>query len=440
MNTSVILGCLVFWASSLRAVHAFTFSIDSQPTECGSLSVSWTGGQPPFRLLVVTPLFAGLNISIDDSSFKDGKGSFNIPSFAVAGSSDIFFSMSDASGPVSGGTSGVMTVGSASAGQTCNTTLPANDFFFSASSELVQCSDFSFIRYEGAVKPLTIFAFIPGGSDSFVLPFSPIDADAFTWKANISAQTEVAFWTIDSQNRRGGIDKLRTVGSSSDTSCLVPKAASTSTSSSGSGTGTSTSTSSRPGITQPSEGETDRTGDKKGLSTGDVVAIAIGIGVALPALLGLLWYMRRQRRSSQDVPYPPYSPSSPHKSPTSPYPLPLQSPPMQYVAEPFNPPGGVYSQNPHNSDPFGASPSQSYPRSPGTSYYGYNPGGGAPSTPSAVGGSTSGGRPQDAVHQDAAEGMTNSPPQSVDRRGPVTMSYPGNIRPFPHQGGDTKTG
>ncbi|KAK1219980.1 hypothetical protein PQX77_017276 [Marasmius sp. AFHP31] len=283
-------------------------------------------------------------------------------------------------------------------------------------------------------------AFIPGGSDSFVLPASPADADSFTWKANISAQTEVAFWAIDSQNRRGGIDKLRTVGPSSDTSCLVPSAASTSTSSSG--TGTSSSTSSKPGITQPSEGETDRTGGKKGLSTGDIIGIAIGVGVAFPALLALLWYWRRQRRNSQDLPYPPYPPTSPYKSPTSPYSLPLQSPPMQYVAEPFNPPGGIYSQNPHNSDPFGASPGQGYQQSPGTSYYGYNPGGGAPSTPASAiaGGSTSSGRPQYVVHQDAAGGMANLPPQYLDRRGPITMSYQGNIGPFPHQGGDTKTG
>ncbi|KAK1233531.1 hypothetical protein PQX77_003342 [Marasmius sp. AFHP31] len=396
-----------------------------------------TSGQTPFRLLVVTPGFAGLNISIDDSSFKDEKGSFNIPSLGVAGSSDIFFSMSDASGPVSGGTSGRMTVGSPLEGQTY-TVYIVNDFVFTAKDELVQCSNFQFTLYEGAVKPLTIFAFIPGGPDSFVLPFSPADADSFTWKANISAQTEVAFWVIDSQNRRGGIDNLRTVGPSSDTSCLVPKVTSTITSLSG--TGTRTSTSSKPGITQPSEEETDRTGGKKELSTGEIIGIAIGVGVAIPALLALLWCWRRQRRKSQDLPYPPYSPTESYQAPTSPYFLPLQSPPMQHGAEPFNSPGGVYSQNPHNSDPFGASPSQSYQQSPGTSYYGHAPGGGASSAPSAIGGgSTSSGRPHYVVRQDAAEGMVDLPPQYRDRRDPITMSYQGNVGPFPHQGGDTRT-
>ncbi|KAL0059743.1 hypothetical protein AAF712_013503 [Marasmius tenuissimus] len=283
-------------------------------------------------------------------------------------------------------------------------------------------------------------AFIPGGSDSFVLPSPPVDADSFTWTANISAQTEVAFWAIDSQNRRGGISELKPVGSSSDTSCLVPKAASTGSSSSG--TGTTTFTSSNPGISQPSGSETDRTEGKKGLSTGEIVGIAVGVGVAIPALLALLWYRRRQRRSSQDQQYPTYAPSdSPYGPRTSVYrSLPLQSPPMRYVAEPFNPPGGIYSQNPHSSDPFTASPSQNYQQYPETSYHGYNPGGEAPSTSSAIGGATSNGHPQYVVHQDAAEAMVNLPPHYRDRRDPITMSYPGNVGSFPNQGGDQKTG
>ncbi|KAF9264399.1 hypothetical protein L218DRAFT_863069 [Marasmius fiardii PR-910] len=65
--------------------------------------------------------------------------------------------MSDATGPISGGTSSVMTVGASTNGISCNSTLPANDFFFTVDDPLTQCADFSFTNYTGAVTPLTIF-------------------------------------------------------------------------------------------------------------------------------------------------------------------------------------------------------------------------------------------------------------------------------------------
>ncbi|EEC00036.1 hypothetical protein MPER_00119, partial [Moniliophthora perniciosa FA553] len=65
--------------------------------------------------------------------------------------------MSDATGPLSGGTSDLLTVGDTQTGTSCNTTLPANDFFFSTDDTLEQCKPYPFTLYDGAILPLTIY-------------------------------------------------------------------------------------------------------------------------------------------------------------------------------------------------------------------------------------------------------------------------------------------
>ncbi|KAJ8095810.1 hypothetical protein PM082_022917 [Marasmius tenuissimus] len=160
-------------------------------------------------------------MSIPDSNFKDNEGTFSIDALKIARGNQTFFMMSDTTGPVSGVTSSLMMVGESTSGQNCNTTEPAVDFFFSAGRSLIQCVNFPFTNYDVAIKPLTIFAHIPSGHDSFVLPFSPPDATAFRWKANITAQTEVAFSAIDSRGRIGGTDITRRVAPSGDSTCLL---------------------------------------------------------------------------------------------------------------------------------------------------------------------------------------------------------------------------
>lgn len=63
-------------------------------------------------------------MSIPDANFQDNEGSFNISALPVPNSTEIYFAMSDATGPVSGGTSRLMTVGDPLSGQHCNTTAP----------------------------------------------------------------------------------------------------------------------------------------------------------------------------------------------------------------------------------------------------------------------------------------------------------------------------
>ncbi|KIK51202.1 hypothetical protein GYMLUDRAFT_181768 [Collybiopsis luxurians FD-317 M1] len=65
--------------------------------------------------------------------------------------------MSDSTGPLSGGTSQLLVVGSSLTGATCNTTLPANDFFFSVGNSTSECGPYPFTQFTGADLPITIF-------------------------------------------------------------------------------------------------------------------------------------------------------------------------------------------------------------------------------------------------------------------------------------------
>ena len=65
-----------------------------------------------------------MNISIDDSSFSNGKWTYTLPSLPVPRGTVLFFSMSDATGAISEVTSAKTTIGDALSGQSCNTTLP----------------------------------------------------------------------------------------------------------------------------------------------------------------------------------------------------------------------------------------------------------------------------------------------------------------------------
>ncbi|KAL0567806.1 hypothetical protein V5O48_014187, partial [Marasmius crinis-equi] len=150
-----------------------------------------------------------------------------------------------------------------------------NDFFFTVDNTLAQCGNFPFSQFDGAKLPLTTFVFIPGGSDSFVIPFSPPpQAQDFNWKANVTAQAEVAISMIDSQGRSGGTDILRYVVGSSDNSCLLKK------DSSGSPT--------PPGPSGSPESQKEDS-----LSTGAIAGIAIGAALVAGLLAGSLWCLTR---------------------------------------------------------------------------------------------------------------------------------------------------
>ncbi|KIK52641.1 hypothetical protein GYMLUDRAFT_179867 [Collybiopsis luxurians FD-317 M1] len=72
--------------------------------------------------------------------------------------------MSDSTGPLSGGTSELLVVGDTLTEASCNTTLLANDFFFSTNDSPSECESYRFTQFSGAVLPVTIFVCIPSSN------------------------------------------------------------------------------------------------------------------------------------------------------------------------------------------------------------------------------------------------------------------------------------
>ncbi|ESK89961.1 hypothetical protein Moror_742 [Moniliophthora roreri MCA 2997] len=268
--------------------RSFTFTwAPQQVSECDDVNVSWTGGTPPFRLIIVTPESINFNFTIPIDSISQNTRSFTIQ-VPVPKGNKIILSMSDQNGPLSGGTSDILTVGENRSGRTCNTARPNNDFFFTNEFDPVQCQPFSFTEFEAAngsaiTPPLTIFGYVPGGDQSVLLHPTNGVAD-WDWIVTLKAGTQVVFTVTDAMDRLGGTDLLRTVGTSNDASCLSP------------GSLTPSSTSLNAVSTNSVSVSATATSNATVLSTGAIAGIAVG-GAVLVGIIVSLILLKRRRES-----------------------------------------------------------------------------------------------------------------------------------------------
>ncbi|KAG8691924.1 hypothetical protein FRC11_004853 [Ceratobasidium sp. 423] len=285
------LATLGVLSSICSQASAFSFSYSS-PVQCEDLTVSWTGGTAPFRLMI-TPFYSTpQNISIPDSAFNGTHGSYTT-TLRVTGKSNqgrFLLTMSDATGVGSGGTSGIITAGTGSS--SCNTTDPGTDFFYSLDSSLQQCRPYTWSHYETAVQPITVTGLIPLGK-TFVLN-APL-GNSYTWNANVASGTNIVFIVTDAQGRQGGSSDLYTVTASDDTSCLNSDSPG---STAQSGTSTPTSTSGATATSTPSTTPTSQN------SNAAVIGSSIAGGaVFLAAIASLVWFFlfrNKKRRSDEE--------------------------------------------------------------------------------------------------------------------------------------------
>jgi hypothetical protein len=154
---SLLQAVLLHWMTLSVANAAFTFTF-STPTQCDNLSLTWSGmlteslvlfvpcqrvrlsqgGQGPFSLQLIPILGTPRNISIPDSAFSNGKGSYETQ-LDFPATHQILLAMSDSTGFGAGGTTNVLTVGPSVGGSSCNTTDPGVDFTFELNDALQQC-------------------------------------------------------------------------------------------------------------------------------------------------------------------------------------------------------------------------------------------------------------------------------------------------------------
>ncbi|KIL70907.1 hypothetical protein M378DRAFT_6788 [Amanita muscaria Koide BX008] len=257
---------LLWLAHAFLLVCGFDFSV-SQVGQCDPFTLLWSGGHPPFQLLIIPPGGVMKNISIPASAYNSSskQGSYTVPRLDLAQEQLFMLSISDSTGMFAGGTSSLMTVGAPRSGQSCNTTFPRPDFTFSLDSDLAQCSPLVITLYPGPVEPalpIQLLVNIPEGQ-SFFVNLSP---GLSQWTANLTAGTPAALTVLDALGRNGGTETLRVAQPTNDTSCIMSS--------------------------------TPSTGSNSDAQRQKIIGLAVGIsvggfGVLCLALSFFLWYRRK---------------------------------------------------------------------------------------------------------------------------------------------------
>ncbi|GJE87649.1 SKG6 domain-containing protein [Phanerochaete sordida] len=281
----------------------FTFDFGT-PTQCDNFPVSWTGGSPPFELVLAPEFGTPRTFPVPSSSYTNGKGSFQAQ-IPFPKDHKFLAIMSDASGFGSGGATTELTVGAAVSNTNCNTTDPGVDFFFELNTALQQCRPYTFDNYTGAVQPVTIMGVIPGG-ETFVLD-PPTGPTTYEWIADLAGGSNVMWIMSDSQGRKGGSSDVKLVGISDDTTCLnansptslsVMPSATASLSASSAGA----SSSAAPG---DASGGSSKTSSDTGAIVGGVFAGLFAIATIIAVTLFFLRRRKNRSTSYYDENYKP---------------------------------------------------------------------------------------------------------------------------------------
>ncbi|KNZ78539.1 hypothetical protein J132_00397 [Termitomyces sp. J132] len=300
-----------FWTISALCVlnpsaYAFSFTT-TPPTECGNLSISWTGGIQPLQLVMYPVLKTQMNVSIPMTAFNNGAGSFTFRLPFPSGQQFVI-TMSDALGYGSGGTTNLLTTG-ASQGGLCNTADPSPVVLFETSQ---QCRTFVFSNYSGAGQPVTIDVIQPGGQP---FSFSPPIGNMSRWDANVTAGTALLFSMVGVKGGLSRVSPLQIVGATDDATCNKTTSPPT--------TATVTLTPSTAANSQTSSATTSPPEHK--ISNAAIAGIAVGVLVILVVVVALgLFFLRKRKGNNQrsrntnlDLTYDPVARTGNHLYPSA---------------------------------------------------------------------------------------------------------------------------
>jgi len=217
---TIVFNVLLVLGTYLPA-NAFSFDFNSSPTQCANATVEWTGGQAPYRLLLVPTgaLHPEVRV-IGDYTIPDGT-SFSFV-MTYPGNSTFVAVMSDATGFGTGGTTPVLTVETASSASCIKKAQVAPEFFiFTNPSVPSQCSPMEISYNSGAQPPVDIFAVVPGGQSSLVASGAPPNK-TLEWTPTWAVETHVILVAGDRHGAgKGGSTDILTVSAGNSTSCLV---------------------------------------------------------------------------------------------------------------------------------------------------------------------------------------------------------------------------
>ncbi|TFL06767.1 hypothetical protein BDV98DRAFT_164057 [Pterulicium gracile] len=275
----------------------------NDPKECGNLTVEWTGGSPPFGLLLSPSFKTPLNISIPDSAFSDGEGSHSFPITLEEGLS-FMLTMWDSRGIDNGVNSQVLRI-DASDGNECEIFDPPVDFWFQTPNALAQCRPYSFNISPAATLPTTIYGLIPLGN-VIVLRTAPGQL-SHQWTANIASGTQILFAMFDSTGRIGGATDILNVASSDERSCLNNNSPSSTATAPPTATSPTESESSPPPTGSSDEENSGGGGGGGGISMAAIAGTVVGAILFLAMVLTLAIFFIRRRKDNESGSFVPGS-------------------------------------------------------------------------------------------------------------------------------------
>ncbi|KAI9636639.1 uncharacterized protein MKK02DRAFT_45344 [Dioszegia hungarica] len=281
---------------------AFSFNT-STPTQCGQMTVQWSGGREPFHIVLVPASIVASgrirNITIPDGSNGQYSFQLNEPSGLK-----FLATMYDSTGWGSGGTTPLLTVGS-SGDTSCLDDNLLYDFKFSIDPQSApgQCTNQRITWNDNVTYPVNLFGLIPSGT-AWSIPIPQTRGqNSVTWQANIRQGTQFLLLMSNAgQYQTGGSTDLYTVGAG-DGGCITD----------------SSPRSYADGSTPPTAGDSNVTGVGGGSAggtsngntngggggggggqtkTGAVVGGAVG-GVAFLVLLAILLFFCLRRRNKE---------------------------------------------------------------------------------------------------------------------------------------------
>ncbi|KIY64208.1 hypothetical protein CYLTODRAFT_381161 [Cylindrobasidium torrendii FP15055 ss-10] len=274
----IYIRLLVLAVAWVQAVSGFNTTWVS-PSECDDYKIEWEGGTAPFYALLVPVFGTQRNISIPDSAYSNGKGSYTVDQLPFKTGRELVITMSDSTGFSTGGISPLMKVGTSTGGKSCDTTEKKVDFTYELNSALQQCRVYSISNFNDVHQPATIYGIIPNGE--FFEVTAPKGATSYDWTADVWNGTQLIILVTDADGRAGGSSDVKTVGMSDDQSCMSASSPSV----------TGTATPSSTAITSTSKGSTPI-----GAIAGTVLGVLLFFAIIIT--LGLFCLRQRSERKS----------------------------------------------------------------------------------------------------------------------------------------------
>ncbi|WRT65763.1 uncharacterized protein IL334_002712 [Kwoniella shivajii] len=293
-------SALFLWSLALIPVLAdadFYFQWPSSTSQCQAVPISWSMGQPPFKVWIIPVYGQPFFYDISDSYYSNRTGNTEILLQLAAGVNYVV-QMGDANGISTGGSSEVQTVQAAN-DSTCLSTASSYsaslDFTFTVSGQAVQCERGFELSWTGGLEygPYNFTAVAMDQSfNAFDVPLEKGVTSESDWVLDIPADSRFVVMMNSAQGYgRGGTSGIYSVSSGNDSSCLDMAPQPT-----GSWPNSITTGSLDP-PTLPVTQSAHSGAGHSGISGGGIAGVVIGVVAALALILVILFFLLRRRRN-----------------------------------------------------------------------------------------------------------------------------------------------